>query len=261
MCCAGSTAGLIPGKHENPYHLPLHLLIVAGVFALAYAAFFKEKILERINREILMVWTLAGLYIAFETPAIASNPHLWLPTVVLSLVAIVNAFACFDNSYGWRAYFYVWFLCIMVGVMASRFAFSAISSIFGLYRSPDEINPLMIFVIGMSFLYLAVNLWYVIELIPIPGKHQSLSERLEQVEEDLNILAGDYDVEPVRRWKTLLLFVLCTSLLALNHFWHVVSEIVIISLLIGVLPVLHRFNFSQGQVTSDSSSSGIEGTG
>ena len=204
-CCAGSLLGFIPGKHEHMYDLSSHWFIVACAFSIGYALCFKKKILEHIDKEILLVWTLVGLYIALQTPFIVSHPQLLIVLLSLSLLAVINAFAGFDRSYGWQVYFYVWFLCVLVGIVASQFAFSTMFSIFGHHAAPA--NSYTMFVVGMSFLYLAVNFWFVIELIPLPGKHQSFEERLEEVEEAMDVLAEDYDARSVPLWKTLLLLI------------------------------------------------------
>jgi len=239
-CCVGSLAGLIPGKHETHYHLNFHLFLIACVFAIGYALCFKEKILERINKEILMVWTLVGLYIALRTPLVMSYPPIFPALLVLGLLPVINAFAGFDARYGWKVYFYIWFLCVLVGIAASKFAFSTVANVFDFSHSTETITALQMFVIGMSFLYLVVNLWYVVELIPLPGKHQSFSERLEQVEEDLEILADDYDDEQVRWWKTVLLLAVAVSVLATNYFVNFVSDETLIPILIVILPVADK---------------------
>ena len=92
-CGLASLLGLIPGKHETNYQLNLHLFLVACAFAVAYALCFKKKILERINKEILMVWTLLGLYIAFRTPLLMSYPPVVIALLGLGLLPVVNAFA------------------------------------------------------------------------------------------------------------------------------------------------------------------------
>lgn len=252
-CCLGSLIGLIPGKHEHNYHLNGHLFAIACAFAIGYALCFKEKILERINKEILMVWTLVGLYIAVRTPLVMSHPQVFLTLLALGLLPIINAFAGFDARYGWKVYFYIWFLCVLVGIAASKFAFSTVASVFDFSHGTAEITGLQMFIIGMSFLYLAVNLWYVIELIPLPGKHQSLSERLEEVEEDMEILADDYDDEQVRWWKSALLLAISVSLLAANYFVNFVSDETLIPILIVILPVVDKIKLpakTPGQTTS-----------
>jgi hypothetical protein len=240
-CCAGSLLGFIPGKHEHQYSLSFHLFAAAAAFSIIYAIFFKQKILERINKEILMVWTMVGLYIAFQTSLITAHPPVLIVLSALSAIPIVNAFAHFDKSYGWKVYLYIWFLCVLIGIAASKFAFSTVVNIFQFHQNAEEINSVTAFFVGMSFLYLTVNLWYVIELIPLPGKHQSFSERLEHVKEDMEILADDYDDAQVRWWKTVLLLAISISLLALNYFQHFVSDETLIPLLIVLLPVTDKF--------------------
>jgi hypothetical protein len=239
-CCLGSLAGLIPWKHETNYHLNVHLFFIACVFAIIYAFCFKEKILERINKEILMVWTLVGLYIALRTPLVMSYPPVFLALLGLGLLPVINAFAGFDSSYGWKVYFYIWFLCVLVGIAASKFAFSTVANVFDFSHATEAVTALQMCVIGMSFLYLAVNLWYVVELIPLPGKHQSFSDRLEEVEEDLEILADDYDDEQVSWWKTVLLLAVSVTVLAANYFVNFVSDETLIPMLIVLLPVVDK---------------------
>lgn len=239
-CCVASPFGLIPGRHETHYSLPLHLFLVACVFTIGYAICFKKKILERINKEILMVWTLVGLYIALQTPLVTAYPPVMIVLLALSLIPVVNAFAGFDTSYGWKVYFYVWFLCVLVGIAASKFAFSTMANVFGFSHATGEISALEMVLIGMSFLYLAVNFYYVIELIPLPGKHQSFSDRLTEVEEAMEILADDYDAKQFRWWKTVLLLVVSASLLTVNHFRQFVSDETLIPLLIVALPVMDK---------------------
>jgi hypothetical protein len=243
LCWVISLAAFIPGSHGKRFDISFDLLGMAGLFAIAYAVCFKEKILERINREILMVWTLVGLYNALQIPYVIAHPPLLITLIGLSLVAAINAFAGFDRYYGWRVYFYAWFLCLIVSIVASKFAYYTLVSVFGFTEHPPEINPWTMFIIGMMFLYLVINLWYVYELIPLPGKHQSFSDRLRDVEEDLQLLADDYDVAQVRRWMAAVLLILTATLLAVNYTRHVVNDTILLSLLIAAMPVLNKIKF------------------
>lgn len=249
ICLAGSLAGFIPGKHEHHFDLSNHWFPVACIFAIAYAVFFKKKILEHIDKEILMVWTVVGLYTALQTPFIIEHPPLLILIAVLCLIAIANAFAGFDSAYGWQVYFYIWFLCILISLLVSQFAFSSMFSIFGHGSVPAE--PFAMFVLGMSFLYLVANVWYVIELIPIPGKHQSLDERLEEVEEAMDDLVQDYDARSAPLWKTALLLGITVVLLAANCFGRFVNDATLVPILIAVLPALDRLKlFNRQPVTA-----------
>ena len=239
-CGLASLLALIPGKHESIYRLNLHLFLIACAFAIGYALCFKKKILERINKEILMVWTLVGLYLVFRSSLVIWYPPVFVPLLVLGLLPVINAFAGFDASYGWKVYFYIWFLCVLVGIAASKFAFATVANVFDFKHATADVTALQMFVIGMSFLYLAVNLWYVVELIPLPGRHQSFSERMEQVKADLEILAEDYDAGQVNWWKTVLLLAFSVTVLAANYFLNFVSDKTLIPLLIVILPVVDK---------------------
>jgi hypothetical protein len=240
-CCAGSLLGLIPGKHELEYSLSFHLLAVAGIFAIIYVGFFKEKILERIDKEILMVWTLIGLYVALQTPLITDSPAAIIVILIFSAIPVINTFAGFDKGFGWKVYFYMWFLVVLVFVAASKFAYLTVANIFGLDRSDTAVNSFTAFCVGMSFLYLAANLWYVIKLCPmVKSRDQTFSERMDEVEEDMQTLASEYDDEQVRWWKSVLLLAVCGFLLAANYFRHFVSDETLIPFLIVLLPVVDK---------------------
>lgn len=240
-CCAGSLLGLMPGKHEHQYDLSFHLLAVAGIFTIIYVGFFKEKLLERINKEILMVWTLIGLYVALQTPLITESRAAIIVLVIFSAIPVINAFAGFDKGFGWKVYFYMWFLVVLVFVAASKFAWSTVANIFGFHHGDAPVNSLTAFCLGMSFLYLGANLWYLIKLCPfVKSRNQTYSERMEEVEEDMQTLASEYDEEQVRWWKSVLLLAVCGILLAANYFRHFVSEETLIPFLIVLLPVVDK---------------------
>jgi len=239
-CALGSLLGFIPGKHEQPYDPHLHYLVVVVIFTLGYTIFLKKKVLQHINKEILLVWTLVAVYTALKIPYIVSHPQLLILLLMLSLLAVVNAFAGFDSSYCWKVYFYIWFLIVIVGIIASQFAFSTMFSILGLsfsHHSSENLEPWNMFAIGMTFLYLALNFICLVQLIPLPGKHQSIEDRLEEVEEAMDELADDYDDSQVQIGKTLALFIICAALLATNFFAQLVNDTVAISVLIAILPV------------------------
>src|SRR5690349_8060817 len=71
-----SLGGLIPGKGEDVYSLYGHLFIVAVIFCVIYAVFFRKKLLLKINKEILAIWNVIFLYIIFQHVSIIQNPIL-----------------------------------------------------------------------------------------------------------------------------------------------------------------------------------------
>lgn len=232
-CCAGSLIGLLAETGE--------LLLVACIFPVIYVALFREKILQRLDREILMVWTLIGLYVALQTSFITDSPVVIAVLSVLSAIPIINAFAGFDKGFGWKVYFYMWFLVVLVFVAASRFAFLTVATIFGLHRSDAPVSPFTALCLGMSFLYLAANFWYVVKLCPfLPDRDETMDDRMDRIEDDMQTLAGEYDDGQVRWWKTLLLLAVCGFLLAANYLHHFINDETLVPFLIVLLPVMDK---------------------
>jgi hypothetical protein len=68
------------------------LIAVACAFSIFYAIFFKQKVLERIDKEILMVWTTIGLYIAFQTAIITAHPPVLIVLSIFSVIPVADKF-------------------------------------------------------------------------------------------------------------------------------------------------------------------------
>jgi len=236
LCLLVAVMMLMPGKDERNYDTYFHLFLVGAGFTVTYAIIFKKRILDNINKEILMVWNLVFLYMFSQYSSIFQTPIISIIVILLSILVIINAFFNFDSHYYWKVYFYIWFLIIIVGITSSHFAYDKISFFFnhgyGLTASPID----MLF-IGGSFLYLAVNIYYIIELIPLPGKHQSLEQRLTEVKADMAVLASEYDTENIKRTQALSAATIVGCLLAINFSFHLISD----SFLIPVIITLSHF--------------------
>jgi hypothetical protein len=83
----------------------------------------------------------------------------------------------------------------------------------------------------------------------VKSRNQTFSERMDEVEEDMETLASEYDDEQVRWWKSVLLLAVCGFLLAANYFRHYVSDETLIPFLIVLLPVVDKIKLpSKGPV-------------
>jgi hypothetical protein len=133
----------------------------------------------------------------------------------------------------WKLSFYTWFLTIVVSLGLFQFPFQHLS----IFLSPEKspwLNPLDCVVAGMAFLYLAVNMAYLFELIPIPGKHQSWSDRMKEWHQLTGLMTERFEDEPMHRFGMLLIVGQGTALL-LIYFFHWVSAALAINLFV-VLP-------------------------
>jgi len=111
-----------------------------------------------------------------------------------------------------------------------------------IFLSPEKspwLNPLDCVVAGMAFLYLAVNVAYLYELIPIPGKNQSWADRMKEWHALTDLMTQRFDDEPMYRMGLLLVAGQGVALVVI-YFFHWVSAGLTINLLV-VLPSLLAF--------------------
>lgn len=189
LCFAWALLGLLPGKHEHNYDVYIHFFFTAGVFAIAFAWTYRKYLLDPINREVLLAWNLIFLYAAMRTHA---HPYFVYAATVIALVLFVNLFFPFDLRKHMQTAMYAYFLCIVAGTAFLYLSLSHITFFFnhGAGELPDAAS---VFFAGASLLYITVNMWYVYELNPIPGKHESLEHRMQAVREDAAMMEQAYD--------------------------------------------------------------------
>ena len=167
--------GMLPGKHEHVYEPFLHVLFSMGLFAFMFALSFKDDLLPVISEKVLLSYSLIFWFAFFSyfykgtawSNALAAL--LLLPTAATVFIAIQRPVL----SFVWKLSLYTWFLIVVVSLGLFQFPFQHLSIFLSPQKSP-WLNPLDCIVAGMAFLYLAVNMAYLFELIPIPGKNQSV---------------------------------------------------------------------------------------
>jgi hypothetical protein len=227
---------LIPGSKESEYNTYLHLFMGAFIFSIAYSVWFKKDILQRVRKEVLFIWFFILLSLVMKDFTMA----FLVPTLIvtaLSLPIILGMFFSLAERPGVRIYSYVWFLGVLLFVASSQFIFSDISFFYKNGEGLPELSLSMIFV-GSSFLYMMVNFWYLFDIIPIPAKRQSMSERLEEVREHLAMLGEKYDAKAKSTSRSSLFTWICCALITLNFFFPFIKTEIMIAMAVTVLPYL-----------------------
>ena len=128
---------------------------------------------------------------------------------------------------------YTWFLSIVVSIGLLQFPFQHLAIFLSPQASP-RLTPLDCIVAGMAFLYLAVNIAYLYELIPIPGKNQSWTDRMQEWHALTDLMTQRFEDEPMHRRGLLLLAGQGVALLVI-YFFHCVPAGLTINLFV-VLP-------------------------
>jgi len=234
-CVAFGALGMVPGKHEHEYEPFLHILLSLGLFAFMFALRFKDDLLPVISEKVLLSYSLIFWFAFFSyfyngtdwSNALAAL--LLVPSAATVFIALRRP----SLSFVWKLSFYTWFLCIIVSLGLFQFPFRHLS----IFLSPEKspwLNPLDCAVAGMAFLYLAVNMAYLFELIPIPAKNQSWADRMMEWHKLTDLMTERFEDEPVHRLGMLFIVTQGIALLVI-YFFHWVSAALAINISV-VLP-------------------------
>lgn len=193
-CVAMGLFGMLPGKHEHVYQPLFHVLMVFSLFSVFFAFMFKEDILPIVSETVLLWYTVVFWY-AFIAYAPAGNPPptalmvlLLVPTSVTLYLVVVKTQLGFVMKLG----LYTWFLAIIVCLGLLQFPFSQLKLFFKDHQVP-WVTPFESVTAGMAFLFLLANAAYIYYLIPIPGRSQSLADRMRQWHEFTDLLTQRFD--------------------------------------------------------------------
>ena len=163
-----------------------------------------------------------------------------LHNVLLSILLLPSAATIFISflrpqlNFFWKLYLYAWFLCTVISLGLIQFPYRHLA-IFLARQEMPWLTPLDCFVAGMAFLYLAVNIAYLYELIPIPGRNQSWKDRMKKWHELTDLMTQRVADDQPSHMQTLLLLVGQGGALLLIYRYRLLPSGLLINLLV-VLP-------------------------
>jgi len=243
LCIGAGCFGMMPGKHEYNYEPLMHIFICFCIFAIMFALFFKEDILPLISEKVLLSYSLIFWFsfFSFFYKDAFIHKFLFFLFLIPSLSAVYIAFIKTKLNFLGKLFFYTWFLIIVVSLGLFRFSFSHLSLFFDKHHVP-WIGSVDCLLTGMAFLYLIVNATYIWELIPIPGKNQTMESRMQQWHELTNLMTQRCDDQQPTHLQTILILVLQGGGLLLNYLYHLVPAGVLINVLILLPAILSSGN-------------------
>jgi len=210
--------GLVPGKHEQGYYVPLHVsygMLVAGA---VFTYLFRDRLLPRIGGRMLLAWNLLLIYVAVHS-GWDSQLNLFL-LLLPTVPTVINAFTDIDRSFGWKVFFQAWFSTILVVIAINGFD----AGLFAVFEPEGGVRPALrspfeMIAGGAAFLYIIANAWFVLALVPIPlARGQSWGSRMKQVHAHMALLARGYVWEPDDPLRSLAVLVgLPVALVAISY--------------------------------------------
>jgi len=237
-CVAVGILGMLPGRHEHEYQPFFHVLLSYGVFSCCFAIMFKNDILPLVSEKVLLLYSLVFWFAFFSYFYEGSMLHniLLVSLLIPSLVTVVVAVVRPKLGFAWKLFLYTWFLGAVISLGLLQFPFRHLT----LFLHPQGtpwLTSVDCIVAGMAFLYLAVNITYLFELVPIPGKNQSWKERMAQWHELTDLMTQRVSEDQPTHRYALLLIAGIGGLLAIDYRFHWLPRNLVINALV-ILPCI-----------------------
>jgi len=188
-CAVLGLMGMLPGKHEHLYQPLFHVLVSFSLFSVTFALTFSKDILPILSEAILLSYTLV-FWFAFYSFYYQGGPLQTVLLIVLLVPTIATLYIAFRKTqltFLLKLILYTWFLIIIVCLGLFQFPYSRLALFFE-ERQVPWITPLDSLAAGMAFLFLLANATYVFYLIPIPGKNESWEERMRHWHEFTDLM-------------------------------------------------------------------------
>jgi hypothetical protein len=217
----------------------IHAAVWLGLLGLVVAMAYQDQILPVVSDKLLLGFTLIfwyGLATGFYRGTSTQRLLLYasaLPSAASLYVAVMRPPLGFWSKLA----LYAWYLVIVVSLGLLQFPFGNLA-IFG-GRSPGWLGPIDAFTTGLVAMYLLASAFYLYLLIPVPGRSQSFSDRMEEWHEFTQLMTRRCSDEdgPADGQAFAILAVLGGCLL-LNYVFALLPSPLVISLAIIAAAVL-----------------------
>ena len=238
---------------------PHYARLFSLLFPIAFAYSFKKEILPVINEQIVLSLTVEFwfTFLGFFYSDVTYKNLLAILAIIPTIGALIIAFTNIHIKFWGRIFFYSWFLAIIVFLIIFQFSSGILSFLFSSLVDGQlpmtqlaNLAPFNIFTHGMTFLYLAANAWYLYELIPIPGKSQSIQDRIRQWQAHLKLLSGKYSNYQLKSIHSLLIILIQGGSLILNYYFKLIPNSLFINTWILVAPFLFKDRPLKVNITS-----------
>lgn len=231
---------ILRSNHPSPPNIIILYWLVSSV--IVYGLWFKSEVLPNITEQTVLSYTILFWYVmlAYIHPTSGFWRYLSLLALIPSAASVVNAFVWRTLRPGFKLFFYVWFIIVVVVLTYSQFSFGHLSVVWkGVV--PEASTPADLFFTGMVCIYLGINIFYLWELIPFPGKYQKMEDKIRQCKEHAKIMVSKYLDIQLTHTRAILLLLVEAGGLTLNFHLKLVSDYLLINILLLFMPqILER---------------------
>ena len=230
MLCGIALSAFLPGKKETVYIFSNHLIGFFSLVAILTAFQFKDKILPWIDEQAALSLNLVFLY-SVVTHTFWGKEFLLPILMVPTLATILNAIVPIHLEKKLKIFFYVWYLVLMVGLVLFQFSYARLFHL-------SAISLVDAFLFGMTTSYLVIHAWYLYEFVPIPGKRQSIEDRMKQWGEFIDMMAARFTDKQVTSVQGIAIISIQIFSLVGNYFWKFMPDYILTNFWIVLVPHL-----------------------
>lgn len=238
------TVFLLFGKLEIsiPKNEGLFLLTTAIIWAFILAVYNKDYIMAQLNESVLLQLLIVAVYVVTLLPdSYFIKPLIAILILLPSPLIVYLGFTSRTIDRSLKLTMYLWFLVISVIVALLNINLlpftlilkDSIATIPGML-DPPGLSPIgeaiFVFVSAAFSFGLLANIAYLLELIPITGKHQSWKSRQAEIKAAMEKMVQKYDDADLQARESILIMLIQGGLLLGNHVLGILPPFFAVSL-------------------------------
>ncbi|MFH1402749.1 MAG: hypothetical protein ABIH11_00595 [Candidatus Altiarchaeota archaeon] len=217
---------------------------MAGIIAYAwmFATVFRKDMLPVITEEVILSHTILFWFLAFGVLRrfyfLRAMDNILLLALIPTAGALWISFTDRRLDFWGKAFFYSWFLLTSVIFMAYYFIGGVVSVAYEYIAG--SLSVFDSFFMGIVFLHLIANIAYVFELIPIPGKHETMEHRMREWFGYCKVLVGKYSDRQMKPFHAMMIMIFQGGSLLANMHFRFASDFLLFNLWILAIPLISK---------------------
>lgn len=216
----------------SEYKLITHLFTGVIFFAIGAGFIFMNRILFKLTEFKFLFFEIIFLYIMYSVFGLGLIFYL---SVLPLLVGLIFCIFPFVPGFKTKLLFYVWFL--ITWLACGLFITSKFVIQFILGPISPSFNPIEYFFFGISSYFSIMIFFFLMALIPLPGKHESLSEAIKRAKEMAVTMVAKFDDTHAGIHAAVLVLVGVGGIIILNLTFGFISAVSIVSVFLALSSV------------------------
>lgn len=205
-------------------------------FALLFGLAFRDEILPKLTEAKLLSFTILFWFLFFVL--LRQNMYdlnlLGIAAIIPTALTLLIGFFNFQLHWRLKLICYIWFLIINTVLLFTQLAFKDFTFFFD--AKVDIINSTSVFVSGMSFMIIVINLYYLLLLIPFFLYEGTIEERKRDWQEHIGSMVNkfsDYQIKPI---YSMFLLLFQGGGVILNYYYQLLPHYFLVNLWVVLIP-------------------------